>query len=155
MPTPIARPALMTAVQGALARSPAVALLGPRQVGKTTLARHFVPPGSSHYLDLEDPTVLAQRAAPMTLLGGLRGLVVIDEVQRAPDLFPALRVLPDREDRPARFPLLGSASPRLLRQGSESLAGRLAVIEPGGFTLQDVGTAEAGRLWRRGGFPRA
>ena len=149
------RPALLAAVHAALARSPAVALLGPRQVGKTTLARQFVSPGSSHYLDLEDPVVQAQLAAPMTLLGGLRGLVVIDEIQRAPEIFPALRVLIDRDDAPARFLLLGSASPQLLRQGSESLAGRLAIIEMGGFSLQDVGAAQADRLWWRGGFPRA
>jgi uncharacterized protein len=155
MPPSVNRPALMTTVQAALARSPAVALLGPRQVGKTTLARHFVAPGSDHYLDLEDPVVLAQLASPMTLLSGLRGLVVIDEVQRAPELFPVLRVLLDRENAPARFLLLGSASPQLLRQGSESLAGRLAIIELGGFTLQDTGTVDEARLWWRGGFPRS
>lgn len=155
MPAAIDRPALRAAVSAALQRSPAVALLGPRQVGKTTLARGFVPAGAATYLDLEDPVVLAQLAAPMTLLSGLRGLVVIDEVQRAPGLFPVLRVLLDRADAPARFLLLGSASPQLLRQGSESLAGRLAIIEMGGFTLRDTGTAEASRLWWRGGFPRA
>lgn len=155
MPATIDRPALRAAVSAALQRSPAVALLGPRQVGKTTLARGFVPAGAATYLDLEDPVVLAQLAAPMTLLSGLRGLVVIDEVQRAPGLFPVLRVLLDRADAPARFLLLGSASPQLLRQGSESLAGRLAIIEMGGFTLRDTGTAEASRLWWRGGFPRS
>lgn len=98
MSNAIARPALLAAVQAALARSPAVAMLGARQVGKTTLARHFVSPGSSHYLDLEDPAVQAQLAEPMTLLGALRGLVVIDEVQRAPEIFPVLRVLIDRVD---------------------------------------------------------
>jgi len=155
VPPPIHRPGLKAAVQAALQRSPAVALLGPRQVGKTTLARQFVAPGSTHYLDLEDPVVQAQLAQPMTLLAPLRGLVVIDEVQRAPELFPALRVLLDRDDAPARFLLLGSASPQLLRQGSESLAGRLAIIETGGFTLADTGTAAAARLWWRGGFPRS
>lgn len=149
------RPGLVAAVQAALARSPAVALLGPRQVGKTTLARRFLDASSSQYLDLEDPVVLAQLAQPMTLLSGLRGLVVIDEVQRAPELFPVLRVLLDRSDLPARFLLLGSASPQLLRQGSESLAGRLALIEMGGFTLQDTGADSAARLWWRGGFPRS
>lgn len=149
------RPGLVAAVQAALARSPAVALLGPRQVGKTTLARRFLDASSSQYLDLEDPVVLAQLAQPMTLLSGLRGLVVIDEVQRAPELFPVLRVLLDRSDLPARFLLLGSASPQLLRQGSESLAGRLALIEMGGFTLQDTGADGAARLWWRGGFPRS
>lgn len=152
---PIDRPTLHDAVVQALAHSPAVALLGPRQVGKTTLARRFVAPGSPQYLDLEDPTVLAQLAEPMTLLAPLRGLVVIDEVQRAPDLFPVLRVLLDREASPAQFLLLGSASPQLLRQGGESLAGRLAVIDVGGFTLQDLGADAASRLWWRGGFPRS
>ncbi len=158
---PLHRPALMAELQAALARSPAVALLGPRQVGKTTLARRFVDPGSTHYLDLEDPVVLAQMGAPMSLLSPLRGLVVIDEVQRAPELFAVLRVLLDRDGSdagdgpPARFLLLGSASPQLLRQSSESLAGRLAVIELGGFTLQDTGAAALSRLWWRGGFPRA
>ena len=152
---PLHRPALMAELQAALARSPAVALLGPRQVGKTTLARQLVPPGSTHYLDLEDPVVLAQMGAPMSLLSPLRGLVVIDEVQRAPELFPVLRVLLDRDGTPARFLLLGSASPQLLRQSSESLAGRLAIIELGGFTLQDTGAGALPRLWWRGGFPRA
>jgi predicted AAA+ superfamily ATPase len=160
----IHRPALAAEIAAALDRSPAAVLLGPRQVGKTTLARQFVAAGSSHYLDLEDPTVLAQLAAPMNLLAGLRGLVVIDEVQRAPELFPVLRVLLDRDDRPARFLLLGSASPALLRQTSESLAGRLAIIDIGGFDLRDLcgapGTPDDGagivpRLWWRGGFPRA
>jgi hypothetical protein len=152
---PIERPALFAAVRQALARGPAVALLGPRQAGKTTLARRFVLPHSGNYLDLEDPVVLAQMLAPMTLLGSLRGLVVIDEVQRVPELFPVLRVLLDRADTPARFLLLGSASPQLLRQGSESLAGRLAIIELGGLTLQETGAAAAARLWWRGGFPRS
>lgn len=155
MTDPIERPALFAAVRQALARGPAVALLGPRQAGKTTLARRFVLPHSGNYLDLEDPVVLAQMLAPMTLLGSLRGLVVIDEVQRVPELFPVLRVLLDRADTPARFLLLGSASPQLLRQGSESLAGRLAIIELGGLTLQETGAAAAARLWWRGGFPRS
>ncbi len=155
MPAAIERPALSAAVDAALRRSPAVALLGPRQVGKTNLARRYLSPGSSHYLDLGDPIVLAQLASPMTLLAGLRGLVVIDEVQRAPELFRVLRVLLDRDHAPARFLLLGSASPQLLRQGSESLAGRLAMIELGGFTLQDIGAAPVQRRWWRGGFPRS
>ncbi len=103
MLAPIDRPSLTAAIAAALQRSPAVALLGRRQVGKTTVARQFVPAGSGHYLDLEDPTVLAQLAAPMSLLAGLHRLVAINEVQRAPDLFPVLRVLLDRDDSPARF----------------------------------------------------
>jgi predicted AAA+ superfamily ATPase len=120
-------------------RSRAVVLVGPRQVGKTTLARALLPTDSPNWFDLEDPAAAAALAQPMAALQGLRGLVVIDEVQLAPDLFKVLRVLIDRADRPARFLLLGSASPALLRQSAESLTGRIEVIEAGGFTLTDVG----------------
>ena len=111
----IQRPSLREAIREALARSPAVALVGPRQVGKTTLARTFVAGDSPLWFDLEDPRVEAQLAEPMVALADLRGLVVIDEVQHAPDLFKVLRVLIDRPGSPARFLLLGSASPALLR----------------------------------------
>ena len=151
----IDRIALIATVRDALARSPAVALVGPRQVGKTTLARSFLAPDSPQWFDLEDPQVEAQLTEPMVALGQLRGLVVIDEIQHAPDLFKVLRVLIDRPGAPARFLLLGSASPALLRQSSESLAGRLEVIEVGGFTLDETGTASASALWLRGGFPRS
>ena len=149
------RTSLASTVQAALSRSPAVALVGPRQVGKTTLARTLLGSGSPNWFDLEDPQVEAQLAAPMVALKDLRGLVVIDEVQHAPGLFKVLRVLIDRPDNPARFLLLGSASPALLRQSSESLAGRLEVIEAGGFTLDETGTECAAALWWRGGFPRS
>lgn len=151
----IDRIAFIATVRDALARSPAVALVGPRQVGKTTLARSFLAPDSPQWFDLEDPQVEAQLAEPMVALGDLRGLVVIDEIQHAPDLFKVLRVLIDRPGAPARFLLLGSASPALLHQSSESLAGRLEVIEVGGFTLDETGTASASALWLRGGFPRS
>ena len=149
------RVALQHEVRAALARSPAVALIGPRQVGKTTLARSLMSPDSASYFDLEDPQVEAQLAEPMTALKDLRGLVVIDEVQHAPELFRPLRVLTDRPAAPARFLLLGSASPALLRQSSESLAGRIEVIETGGFTLDETGAAGSAALWWRGGFPRS
>ena len=149
------RTALEATVLAALSRSPAVALVGPRQVGKTTLARTLLGSGSPNWFDLEDPQVEAQLATPMVALKDLRGLVVIDEVQHAPDLFKVLRVLIDRPDNPARFLLLGSASPSLLRQSSESLAGRLEVIEAGGFTLEETGAGQAAALWWRGGFPRS
>ena len=149
------RPALEAEVRAALARSPSVALIGPRQVGKTTLARSLLGADSANYFDLEDPQVEAQLAAPMTALRDLRGLVVIDEVQHAPELFKLLRVLIDRPGAPARFLLLGSASPALLRQTSESLAGRIEVIETGGFTLDETGAGNAAALWWRGGFPRS
>lgn len=142
-------------VRAALRRSRVVALLGPRQCGKTTLARHFVRSDSVNYFDLEDPQSLARLAEPDLALRPLRGLVVIDEVQRRPDLFPLLRVLADRKPLPARFLILGSASPDLLRQSSETLAGRLETVPLDGFRLADLGTQAQGRLWLRGGFPLA
>jgi hypothetical protein len=151
----IDRPALSAAIREALSRSPAVALVGPRQVGKTTLARDLVDSNSAQWFDLEDPQAQAQLAAPLIALRDLRGLVVIDEIQHAPDLFKVLRVLIDRPGVPARFLVLGSASPALLHQSSESLAGRIEVIEIGGFTLDETGIASAPTLWLRGGFPRS
>ena len=140
-------------VRTALKRSRVVALLGPRQSGKTTLARQFVPPESLNYFDLEDPQRLARLTEPDTALRPLRGLVVIDEIQRHPDLFPLLRVLADRRPLPARFLILGSASPNLLRQSSETLAGRLETIPLEGFRLTDLGAASQTKHWVRGGFP--
>lgn len=151
----VERLSLASAVRAALSRSPAVALVGPRQVGKTTLARTLIGSDSPNWFDLEDPRVEAQLRTPMVALQDLRGLIVIDEVQHAPDLFKVLRVLIDRPGDLATFLLLGSASPSLLRQSSESLAGRLEVIETGGFTLDETGAARASELWWRGGFPRS
>lgn len=128
-------------------------LTGPRQSGKTTLARRLLNPSSPNYFDLEDPRAQALFGQPMSALEPLSGLVVIDEVQRAPDLFPLLRVLTDRRPLPARFLILGSASGELLRQSSESLAGRVEHLRIGGFTLDEVGAASATDLWERGGFP--
>jgi predicted AAA+ superfamily ATPase len=142
-------------VRAALRRSRVVALLGPRQCGKTTLARGFVAPDSPNYFDLEDPASLARLAEPETSLRPLKGLVVIDEVQRRPELFPLLRVLADRQPLPARFLLLGSAAPALLRQASESLAGRIETVPLEGFRLADLGAAAQPRHWLRGGFPLA
>lgn len=140
-------------IEQALGRSRAVALLGPRQCGKTTLARELVDPNSSNYFDLEDPTNLIALGDPKTALASLKGLIVIDEVQRRPDLFPLLRVLLDRHPLPAQFLILGSASAELLRQSSESLAGRLETIEMSGFNLSEAGQKSTSRLWLRGGFP--
>ena len=140
-------------VQAALKRSRVVALLGPRQCGKTTLARQFVPADSLNYFDLEDPQSLARLTEPDTALRPLKGLVVIDEIQRRPDLFPLLRVLADRKPLPARFLILGSASPDLLKQSSETLAGRLETVPLEGFRLADLGAAAQTRHWLRGGFP--
>lgn len=155
MPRPIIRTSLLARVRAALRANVAVALLGPRQCGKTTLARTLVGDSGAEYFDLEDPVGAARLAEPMTALSPLRGLVVIDEVQQRPDLFPVLRVLADRPRRPARFLLLGSASPNLARGGSETLAGRIGFVEMGGFSLPEVGVDASRRLWLRGGFPRS
>ncbi|PWH16320.1 MAG: hypothetical protein DDG60_04245 [Anaerolineae bacterium] len=149
------RPALQQAIQNALRRSRIVALIGPRQAGKTTLARQFVPPDSLNYFDLEDPVSLLRLDQPLTALRDLTGLVVIDEIQRKPDLFPLLRVLADRESLPARFLILGSASPDLRRAASESLAGRLETVSIHGFSLSEVGVKRMSHHWLRGGFPPA
>lgn len=149
------RALLSQAIGVALRRSRVVALVGPRQSGKTTLARQFVAPHSSNYFDLEDPQSLARLTEPMTALAHLRGTVVIDEVQRRPDLFPVLRVLADRKPLRARFLILGSASPALLRQSSESLAGRIEIIPVPGFSIAEVGQSALPRHWMRGGFPRS
>ncbi|MCC7262707.1 MAG: ATP-binding protein [Candidatus Latescibacteria bacterium] len=142
-------------VKTALRRSQIVALVGPRQSGKTTLARQLVAPGSLNYFDLEDPASLARLDEPMIALRELRGLVVIDEVQRRPELFPTLRVLADRKPLPARFLILGSAASSWLGQSSESLAGRLETIPLSGFSLEEVGAQAQARHWLRGGFPRS
>lgn len=142
-------------VETLLRRAPVVALLGPRQVGKTTLARAIFEAhvGPKRWFDLEDPRTIAQLQEPMLALEPLTGLVVLDEVQHRPELFPSLRVLADRTDVPCRFLILGSASPSLLRQSSESLAGRIAHHELFGFTSTEVGGAASATLWLRGGFP--
>lgn len=151
----ISRPELLGRIRNALLRSPVVAMLGPRQSGKTTLARMLLSTDSENYFDLEGGASLRRLEDPEIALGELRGLVVIDEVQRRPELFPVLRVLADRPRKPARFLLLGSASPALLRQSSESLAGRIEIIEIAGFTAHEVGHKRLDRLWLRGGFPKS
>ena len=134
---------------------PIVALLGARQVGKSTLARQLVASrrAPATWFDLENPADLARLADPGLELRPLRGLVVLDEIHRLPEVFPLLRVLADRPRSPARFLVLGSASPDLLRQTSETLAGRVAFHELDGFGLREVENLE--RLWLRGGFPRS
>lgn len=146
----------LATVRRLLRSFPVVALIGPRQVGKTTLARELAAGPRATVFDLEDERDVARLAEPTLTLEPLRGLVVIDEIQRRPDLFPTLRVLADRPRRPARFLVLGSASPELLRQSSETLAGRIAYHEIPGFTVGEVGgAAHLDRLWVRGGFPRS
>lgn len=140
-------------IRTALARSRIVTLIGPRQCGKTTLAREFLPEDSANYFDLEDPVSLSRLDEPMTALGALKGLVVIDEIQRRPDLFPVLRVLVDRKGYEGQFLILGSASGDLLRQSSETLAGRMETLTLSGFNLGELGYESMARHWLRGGFP--
>lgn len=136
--------------------NPVVCILGPRQCGKTTLSRQFVRlwKGKVTIFDLEDPRDLQRLQEPLLTLEGLEGLVVIDEIQRCPELFPVLRVLVDRSKK-TKYLILGSASKDLIRQSSESLAGRISYLEIGGFYLKHIGTKNLERLWIRGGFPRS
>jgi len=136
---------------------PVVAILGARQVGKTTLARQFAERvrGPVSHFDLEHPADLARLAVPLITLEELEGWVVLDEIQRVPELFPLLRVLVDRPGSKTRFLVLGSASPELLRQSSETLAGRIAYHRLRGFALDEVGDEHFNTRWLRGGFPRS
>ena len=151
----VARARYQAELRSALGRSPVAMLVGPRQSGKSTLARELQPEGEVHFFDLEDPAAAAALAQPMTTLRSLRGLVVLDEAQRQPELFPVLRVLADRPEGGAKFLVLGSATPELSRQSAESLAGRVAIVELRGFDLGEVGTDALDELWVRGGFPRS
>jgi hypothetical protein len=152
----IERPGLLKTLSALLRRHRVVGIIGARQVGKTTLARVLARRLSgAACFDLEDPRDEARLSDPMLALQDLRGLVVIDEIQRQPGLFTSLRVLADRPRHAARFLVLGSASPALLRQGSESLAGRIYYLQMGGFSLDEVGVKNAERLWLRGGLPRS
>ncbi|HSN75746.1 MAG TPA: ATP-binding protein [Anaerolineae bacterium] len=151
----IPRPDIIDQIDRSLAIHPIAALLGPRQCGKTTVARMIAEQRPATYFDLEDPVDVRRLSAPMTVLQELSGLVIIDEVQRRPDLFELLRVLADRPQNPAHFLLLCSASPQLVRGASESLAGRIGFIDVSGFTLAELGTSERDRLLVRGGFPRS
>ena len=151
----IVRQKKLAAIRQALEYNPVVVLAGPRQSGKTTLARTLLSPDSSNYFDLEDPLSCTRLNNPMTALRPLTGLVVIDEVQRCPEIFPVLRVLADRHPCPAQFLVLGSASGTLLRQSSESLAGRMEQLKIGGFQLDELNADAEQSLWLRGGFPRS
>ncbi|MCB9800540.1 MAG: ATP-binding protein [Candidatus Omnitrophica bacterium] len=151
----IKRADLSSHITTALRRSRIVSLLGPRQCGKTTLAKAFAKSYSKDttYYDLENTEDLSLLKNPQTVLGSHKGLVIIDEIQRKPELFPTLRVLVDRKPLPAKFLILGSASPEIIRKSSESLAGRIEFIEMNGFTLDEVGTKKRETLWLRGGMP--
>lgn len=137
-------------IGGSLEQFRVTALLGPRQCGKTTLARQFVTIPAPDF-DLEDPLDLARVDAPRQVLGRLTGLVVIDEIQRRPHLFPLLRVRADRPASPARFLILGSASPDLVKGVSESLAGRVGFLDLNGFDLAELGAGQTDALWRAAG----
>ena len=151
----IPRPKFIHSIQASFQTFPITALLGPRQSGKTTLARFIAERMQSTIFDLENPIDIQRLSAPMQALENLSGLVIIDEVQRKPELFELLRVLADQPGRKTRYMLLGSASPHLVKGVSESLAGRIGFVDLSGFQLWEVGNEFRNRLWTRGGFPRA
>jgi predicted AAA+ superfamily ATPase len=151
----IPRPRPLARIDESSRVHPVTALLGPRQCGKTTLARVLIERDGGTLFDLENPVDRQRLAAPLNALERLDGLVVLDEIQRMPELFELLRVLADRPANPARFLVLGSASPELVRGVSETLAGRSGFIDLAGLSLAEVGAAERDRLWSRGGFPRS
>lgn len=143
------------AVEQALGRSPVCGLMGPRQAGKSTLAREVAAGVPSHFFDLESPRDQLRLQNPELALSRLAGLVVLDEIQTRPDLFPVLRVLADRPSTPATFLILGSAAPELITQSAESLAGRIEYVDLHGFDLSETGADAREQLWLRGGFPRS
>jgi predicted AAA+ superfamily ATPase len=152
------RPEELQKIESYLSRYPVVAIVGARQVGKTTLARAIAKRWRRREVtvfDLEESSDRARLEDPMLALKELKGLVVLDEIQRLPEVFPTLRVLADRPRRHAKFLVLGSASPELLKQSSESLAGRIIYHELKGFSLEEIGIHQLNRLWLRGGFPRS
>ncbi|UCD81353.1 MAG: ATP-binding protein [Desulfobacterales bacterium] len=151
----IPRPDVIQRIQQNFRVHPVTALLGPRQCGKTTLAKMLAENEPSEYFDLENPVDSRRLSQPLGMLEALTGLVIIDEVQRRPDLFEILRVLVDRSDHAARFLLLGSASPYLVRGVSESLAGRIGFVDLSGFQMSEVGADQIEQLWVRGGFPNS
>ena len=149
------RPTDVDALRRAVARAPVTLVTGPRQAGKSTLARQVIASSPSAFFDLEDYRDLGRLAEPMLALRDTGETIVIDEAQHKPDLFPTLRVLVDENRRPGRFVILGSASPDLVGLGSESLAGRVTLVELSGFRLGDVGTDRLDTLWLRGGLPES
>lgn len=151
----IQRDRLLQQLQWNLKRNPVTAVLGPRQCGKTTLVRLFSSGKPHAYFDLENPPDLARLENPIRTLGHLKGILIIDEIQRQPELFEILRVLSDRRPLPARFVILGSASFDLIRRSAESLAGRIGFVDMGGLSIDETGVQHAQRLWLRGGFPKS
>lgn len=151
----INRPQYLDQLSRAIKRSPITALVGPRQCGKTTLAREFSQDQTTTFFDLESQIDVNRLQNPQTMLSSLHGLVVIDEIQAMPELFRVLRVVVDRPENKARFLILGSASPELVRNVSETLAGRVEFVELSGFTLYETGIENSDVVWLRGGFPRS
>jgi predicted AAA+ superfamily ATPase len=151
----IKRPAYLESLKTAVRRSPITALLGPRQSGKTTLARMFAEEKPATFFDLESIPDQRRLQNPELVLENLEGLVILDEIQLLPELFGSLRVLVDRPGSKARFIILGSASPEIIRKALETLAGRIEFINLNKFDLAEVGNAHWEPLWTRGGFPRS
>ncbi len=151
----IDRPMYLNQLSRAVKRSPITALVGPRQCGKTTLARVFGEGRTSAFFDLESQVDLNRLRNPQLMLGSLQGLVIIDEIQAMPGLFRVLRVLVDRPGNKTRLLILGSASPDLVKNASETLAGRVEFVELTAFGLHETGTGRADDVWLRGGFPRS
>ncbi len=149
----IDRPTYLTQLEEATRRSPIVSLLGPRQCGKTTLARDFCTGKQATFFDLESLPDIRRLQNPQLVLSNIDGLIVLDEIQKMPELFSVLRVLVDRPDNKARFLILGSASPVLIKNVSETLAGRVEFIELSGFDLFEIGEANWTTHWLRGGYP--
>lgn len=151
----IDRPAYLQKIKTALKRSPITALLGPRQCGKTTLARFLGQTVNATYFDVESPSDWHRLQNPELVLGSLKGVVILDEIQAMPVLFNVLRVLADRRKTQAHYLILGSASPGMIKTVSETLAGRVEFVELSGFDLRETGSKPWKKLWLRGGFPRS
>ena len=151
----INRPFYLQRLETAVHRSPITALLGPRQTGKTTLARTFTENKHTTFFDLESIPDQRRLQNPELVLGNLEGFVILDEIQLMPELFGTLRVLVDRPGQKARFIILGSASPTIIRNASETLAGRIEFVDLHGFDLSEVRSSNWQSLWLRGGFPRS
>ncbi|MCD4701816.1 MAG: ATP-binding protein [Candidatus Aegiribacteria sp.] len=151
----IKRPDLFKSLNRCITENPVTTLLGPRQCGKTTIARTICEPAPVHYYDLENPADRSGLANPLTALGNMDGLVILDEIHRMPELYEILRVLVDDTSHHASYLILGSASPGIVRDVSETLAGRIGFVDMGGFNLKEISPDNWEKRWLRGGFPRS